>query len=42
VSDLKKEKKDTIARSGSTKRKVREDEAQDSGKVCLNHAHSQT
>ncbi|PMD30906.1 SPOC-domain-containing protein [Hyaloscypha variabilis F] len=32
VADLKKEKKDTVARSGSTKRKARDDEAQDSSK----------
>ncbi|KAE9381015.1 SPOC-domain-containing protein [Stipitochalara longipes BDJ] len=32
VADLKKEKKDTVVRSGSTKRKARDDEAQDSGK----------
>lgn len=33
VGELKKEKKDGVARSGSTKRKARDDEAQDSGKV---------
>jgi len=35
VADVKKEKKDTVARSGSTKRKARDDEAQDASKVCL-------
>jgi hypothetical protein len=35
VSELKKEKKDTVARSGSTKRKARDDEVQDSPKACL-------
>jgi hypothetical protein len=35
VADLKKEKKDTVARSGSTKRKARDDEVQDSTKVYL-------
>jgi hypothetical protein len=35
VAELKKEKKETVVRSGSTKRKARDDEAQDSGKVCL-------
>jgi hypothetical protein len=35
VTELKKEKKETVARSGSTKRKARDDEAQDAGKVCF-------
>ncbi len=35
VADVKKEKKETVVRSGSTKRKARDDEAQDFAKVCL-------